>query len=214
MRRFLFISLLVVAAIIAAGAAEKPVDGKIGGESVCADEFAFYERSLRSVVAARLMREHGLRPSPEFWSAEVGGVSAAGLLRQETIAAIARARAIQKLAAEAGLIDGVRPYRQLVEAFHEENRRRKEMKERGEVFYGPVRFRQEVWFEVWLDQLVRELRIHARARFDSDETLEAREAAARDWVEARIRRRAEDGLASSAINADAIQPSSAEPSDG
>lgn len=211
MRKFLFISLLVVATVVVGGTAEEPFGDKIAGEPVCRDEYAFYESSIRSEVAAWLMREHGLRPSPEFWSSEVGGASVGWILRRETIAAIARARAVQELAAEAGLIDGVRPYRQLVEAFHEENRRRKQMRERGEVFYGPVRFRQEVWFEVWQDQLVRELRIHARARFDSDETLEAREAAARDWVEARIRRRAGHGIYT--IGDNAIQPSPTEPSD-
>jgi hypothetical protein len=75
-----------------------------------------------------------------------------------------RWRAIQELALEHGIIDRVKSYDELVDAFHQENQRRARMKERGEIFYGPVRFRKEVWFEVWYEQLSREIERHTPAR--------------------------------------------------
>lgn len=75
-----------------------------------------------------------------------------------------RWRAIQELALEHGIIDRVKSYEELVDAFHQENQRRAEMKARGEIFYGPVRFRKEVWFEVWHEQLSREIERRTAAR--------------------------------------------------
>ncbi|NDV61670.1 hypothetical protein G0Q06_04330 [Puniceicoccales bacterium CK1056] len=43
----------------------------------------------------------------------------------------------------------------LAQAFVDENRRRREMKARGEVFYGPVQFRREVWMQIMLSQAKR-----------------------------------------------------------
>lgn len=139
-------------------AAEDASVASLEGKPVYADEYAFYADRLKASVASRLMQEHGVRQSAEFWNTPLAGVRPADVLREEALRAIARDRMLQRLAVEAGLLPGVKTYRQLVADFHAENRRRQEMKERGEVFYGPSRFRQEVWFTVYFDQLSRMLR--------------------------------------------------------
>ena len=137
---------------------------RLGGEPVCADELAFYEAQLRTEVASRLMLEHGLQMADTFWTTPIDGVTPLEVLEAETLSAIEHARAVQQRAVEAGILDEAKTYRQLVEAFHAENQRRKELKEGGEVFYGPVRFRQEVWFDVWFEQLAKALEKAAVAR--------------------------------------------------
>lgn len=150
---------------------EDPMKAVVGGHPVDTDEFAFYADPLRTEVASRLMREHGLEQSDDFWTTPVNGVSPEAVLRAEILRAIARARAIQELALRYGIITEVKTYPQLVEAFHAENRRRKAMKARGEVFYGPVQFRLDVWVKVWFEQLVKALQKNGGA--DIDQELEA-----------------------------------------
>lgn len=128
-----------------------------GGLPVQADELAFYVEQLRTDVASRLMREHGLQQSEAFWTTPVNGVSPEAVLRAEALRAIGRAREIQELAVSEGILAEVKSYPQLVEAFHTENQRRKAMKACGEVFYGPVQYRQDVWFKVWFEQLNKAL---------------------------------------------------------
>lgn len=106
----------------------------------------------------------------------------------ESPQALARYQAIQEVAVRFSLLDTVRTYPQLVEAFHEENRRRAAMKARGEVIYGPVQFRQEVWFAVWEDQLFRALCRQAPVPGGQHLSRPEREAIARDWVQEELTR--------------------------
>jgi hypothetical protein len=150
---------------------EDPMAAVVGGHAVDADEFAFYADQLRTEVASRIMREHGLEQSATFWSTPVNGVSPEAVLHAEILHAIARARAIQELAVNAGIIDEMKSFPQLVEAFHAENQRRKAMKERGEIFYGPVQYRLDVWVKVWFEQLLKALQKTVGP--DIDQELEA-----------------------------------------
>lgn len=106
--------------------------------------------------------------------------------RGDTLQAIARARAVEQLALQEGLISEARSFPELIKEFHEENRRRSEMKERGEVFYGPVRFRKEVWFEIRQQQLVKALEKRVISTLADFLTRSQREAIAREQVEQRI----------------------------
>jgi hypothetical protein len=129
----------------------------LAGQPVHEAEFAFYADQLRTEVASRFMREHGTGQSEAFWETPVDGISPQAVLEKEVLRAIARDRALQELAVEKGLLEEVLDYPQLVAAFHAENQRRRSMKDRGEVFYGPVQFRQDVWFKVWFGQLFKAL---------------------------------------------------------
>jgi hypothetical protein len=161
----------------------------LGGQPVQEDEFTFYADQVRTDVASRFMRENGIRQSDGFWTTPINGVSPEEILEKETLRAIARTRALQQLAVDRGLLEQVMDYRQLVAEFHAENQRRKEMKERGEIFYGPVQFRQDIWFKVWFEQLFKALQkaavtadgpstdrgpAEARAKAEIERQLEAR----------------------------------------
>ena len=189
-RTVLFLLLLSACA----GRAET---AQLAGEPVSPDEYAFYAGPLRTQVASRLMREHGVGPTAEFWTTEFDGVSAGETLHQETLRAIARARVVQRLAFRNGLLGEVKSHRQLVEAFHAENRRRAEMKARGEVFYGPVAFRQDVWFQVWFRQVEKALQRHALQAMALASPGPKDEAAAAEEVEKEIQTAVSELLGSS-----------------
>ena len=161
----LFLALLtscLLAATLRAGAGEATV-AHPAGMTACPEEFHFYQSRLQTHVAG----------DEE--------------LQRETWQAIARARAIQELAVSLGILDSVSTWPDLVQEFNAGNLRREQMKARGEVFYGPVRFRQEVWFAVWQEQLIQAIRQHAPGARDPQIPRPEREAAAREWTEARIR---------------------------
>ena len=136
---------------------EETVIAGLAGRPVPADEYAFHADQLRTEVASRLMAKHGVTMYPGFWTTELDGVKPEDVLRAETLRRIARFQVVQELALENGLIEAVLDYAGMLAAFNEENLRRREMKEAGEVFYGPVQFRQDVYFNVRLEQLVRGL---------------------------------------------------------
>lgn len=146
---------------------EETVIAGLAGRPVPADEYAFHADQLRTEVASRLMAKHGVTMSPGFWTTELDGVKPEDVLRAETLRRIARFQVVQELALENGLIEAVLDYAGMLAAFNEENLRRREMKEAGEVFYGPVQFRQDVYFNVRLEQLVRGLQKAGVAR-DAD----------------------------------------------
>ena len=130
---------------------------ELAGAPVYADEFTFHADQLRAEVASRLMKQHGVQQTPDFWSTKLNGVTPEETLRNESLRSIARFRVVQKMAFEEGLIEGVLSYREMCTALLQENLRRKEMKAAGKVFYGPVKFRQDVYFEVRMEQLTRGL---------------------------------------------------------
>ena len=151
--------------------AGEPLIAELAGAPVYADEFTFHADQLRAELASRLMKQHGLQQTPDFWSTKLNGVTPEETLRDETLRSIARFRVVQNMAFEEGLIEGVLSYREMGTALLQENLRRKEMKAAGKVFYGPVKFRQDVYFEVRLEQLTRALQKKARSEDpDLDET--------------------------------------------
>jgi len=187
------LSQLGVLAVLALGGAvayaeDAPV-ALIGDHPVYADEYAFHSSRLRTEVASRLMREHGVTMAPGFWTTPVDGVTPEDALKQETLRLIARFRVVQELAVGEGLLANVKSYRQLVEDFHQENLRRREMKAKGEIFYGPVQFRQEVWFDIWLEQVIRAMQKKLLNDPAYLETHDNGEAAARQCIEERIESR-------------------------
>ena len=137
--------------------AGEPLIAELAGAPVYADEFTFHADQLRAEVASRLMKQHGVQQTPDFWSTKLNGVTPEETLRNESLRSIARFRVVQKMAFEEGLIEGVLSYREMCTALLQENLRRKEMKAAGKVFYGPVKFRQDVYFEVRMEQLTRGL---------------------------------------------------------
>ena len=110
-----------------------------------------------------------------------------GLYPDRHLRAIARDRALQQLATEEGLLAQPMDFPQRVRAFHQENARRREMKASGEVFYGPIQYRMDVWFAIREEQLVRALEKQARADHG--------EAGARSEVAARLVKRTGELLA-------------------
>ncbi|MEX0325030.1 MAG: hypothetical protein AB3N33_02960 [Puniceicoccaceae bacterium] len=156
----------------------------LGGQPVFEDEYRFHEERVKTNVASRIMRLHGVDMSPDFWTTEVDGVTPGETLKNEALRSIARFRVVQTLAVEQGLLEAVMSYRDMITAFHEENLRRKEMKEAGEIFYGPVQFRKDVYISVRLEQLTRALQ---KAALSDEVILE--EDAVKTQLEEIIRKR-------------------------
>ena len=155
-----WLALCLLAGFPLAGNAYGEQVAMLGDEAVFGDEFEFYTNRLRTSVASRLMREHNVKIRPDFWSTELDGTTPTQVLKNETLQEIARDRAIQMLAAEAGLIESAQTYHEIVVELEAENESRKTRKARGEVFYGPVAFRQDAYFEIKFDQLVKALERH------------------------------------------------------
>jgi hypothetical protein len=153
------LSLLGLPSFSVEGTGEGEEVAILGSGPVFKDEYEFYSSKLRTSVASRFMREHGVEMSPDFWSTEAGGETPANALKTATLKEISRARAIQELAVEAGLIESTQTYGEIVAELLAENRKRQAMRERREVFYGPVSFRQDAYFEIKFDQLQKALEI-------------------------------------------------------
>jgi hypothetical protein len=154
------VSGLMLVAFVSLLRASEPV-AFFGSGPVFADEFAFYSARLRTSVASRLMRKHGVEMTAGFWSTQLGEATPEEHVCQAALEEIARSRAIQSLAVEAGLIEAAQSFNEIVAEWESENENRKAMKARGEVFYGPVNFSQEAYFTIKFDQLLKALELSA-----------------------------------------------------
>lgn len=159
MRPLIAIVLLLV--FVTASALAAAEERRVGGALVSPAEFDFYRTLARSETPGT-PTEHRI------------------------LYTIARDRAIQLIAVEQGILEVVSDFSALGHAFREENRRRRDLKERGEVFYGPVQYRKDVWFGVWFDQLRKVLERDARARDFPDLPRPDGEARARAAVAERV----------------------------
>jgi hypothetical protein len=90
----------------------------LAGQPVLEEEYTFYMEQLRTEVASRFMREHGVEQSEAFWKTPIGGKSPEDLLQEATLRAIARHRVLLQLGVESGILKKVLRYPELVSLFH------------------------------------------------------------------------------------------------
>ena len=130
---------------------------------VGADEYAFYAAQERTGVISRFLGAGLVLDAPDFWVRPVEGVSAREALHAATLRRLARLRVLQALGCEAGLLERPLTHAELLARGAEENARRAAMKARGEVFYGPVAFREDRFLKLWSDRLFAALVAHHAA---------------------------------------------------
>lgn len=152
--------------------------------SVEADAYAFYAAQERSGVLSRFLSAGLAADAADFWTQEVNGITPQEALRVATLRRLAQLEVLQSLGCEAGLLERPLTHTELLARCAGENERRAAMKARGEVFYGPVSFREEIFVKLWSDRLFAALVAH-RASVSAD-------FAGRDQVRAELARLVED----------------------
>lgn len=110
----------------------------VDGVSVEKDELVYYMRDYSSVAAAEMENTYGVNSGEEgFWEKEYGELKPLEYLKDYTVEEIARTKTEQIIAREQGIKTPL-TWTEQHKDLEEQNRRRREAYEAGEVIYGSI----------------------------------------------------------------------------
>ena len=128
---------------------------RISGEMVIKDEFIFFMMSQKALCSSYFSTKYQAEMGPGFWKGSYGGEVPLEYLKEKTLDELTRFKVHLVLAREQGLIVNT-GFENLLKGFREENNKRKQKKEAGEVIYGPDSFTFQTWFSYWYSSLITE----------------------------------------------------------
>lgn len=115
-----------------------PVAFRVEGVAVEKDELVYYMRDYSSVAAAEMESTYGVNSGEDgFWEKRYGELKPLEYLKEYTVEQIARTKMEQIIAREQG-IETPLTWTEQHKELEEENRRRREAYEAGEVVYGSI----------------------------------------------------------------------------
>ncbi|MCF8380389.1 MAG: hypothetical protein K9H49_12470 [Bacteroidales bacterium] len=129
----------------------------INGENISTEEFAFFMKSQRSLCYSYFYTTYNVNQSPEFWTSSYSGERPIDYIREKTLETLTEVKVHLMLAKELGMINDI-SFRAFLYRFDEENKRRKEITEKGGLIYGPKEFSREGYFSYWYSNLMIDLR--------------------------------------------------------
>lgn len=139
-RALVAVAAVVLAGVLTAGVLltrTADVVATVDGHPVSRTVLAFHMDRLRAAVQNEVQVARGSTGEPLDWSAEVGGGSAADLLRERALDAAVADTVLLVVAQEAGVVADA-DLGAVLAARDAENARRAEAVARGEVVYGPA----------------------------------------------------------------------------
>lgn len=163
----LFMALVLTAGILAGGYAYLLRKDNVQGSSVISDELVLAELDgepvtygefrlcfpdSRSAVVSELNSRYGFDDSREYWTTPLpDGSTPLELAVSRTMEELRIMKARQILFAEYGICENI-SYRAFRKQWEEENERRADAIEKGQVIYGPERYDEARYFSYLMDQ--------------------------------------------------------------
>lgn len=142
----------------AAGAIDMPVPGAdtalepetvviyLEGLPLVYGEYRLLVPRYRALVLSEISREFGLSEEEGFWEQELPDGSTPGeRLNEQVLAQWKKIKAEQKTFIEAGVMEPF-DYAEFHAAWEQENERRRQRLEAGEIIYGPAQYEEEAYY--------------------------------------------------------------------
>lgn len=144
-------ALLVASALIFTGCSKK-LELSIGSEKITDEEFLNTMNSIKLDVANEITKGSNVNIDESFWKTEQNGELPYEVLADRVIEELKQVHAVYELAMEYGYIDSA-SYDEIYKRMEQENQRRSEAIENGEVVYGLSSFSYNVYLEYEMDSL-------------------------------------------------------------
>ncbi|MDQ6423639.1 peptidylprolyl isomerase [Paenibacillus sp. LHD-117] len=129
----------------------------INGEEVSAEEYRKLLDENRAYTFSYFKKNYGVDHSSDFWESRYGNEKPIDVIRKKTFEDLVRLKVQQILAKQKGVVKDI-SYSRFLSILEEENSRRKEAVQKGQVIYGPEQYRERDYYRTTFDNLKYELK--------------------------------------------------------
>lgn len=140
------------------GAGEEPVL-TVNGADVSEREFEAAMALERVSVIHEFQTKHGAEYNSDFWDKSFGGTTPSETLRTRALERCINIKLQQTAAVQVGILkEGDTSYSSFLTMLEEENKRRKEAADSGQIIYGPKNYGEEEFFKYTFNNMVIRLK--------------------------------------------------------
>jgi len=130
---------------------------RINGTPVAKGEFLILLSQQRAAVFNYFRDKYGTQDHPTFWTTSYGGEIPAEKAKELALKEIVRIKTQQQLAQQHGILVDT-SYAAFSSKLQQENQRRKQMVDQGQVIYGPIQYDEAGYYDYLISNMIIDLK--------------------------------------------------------
>ena len=150
--------LVIITSLFACHRVNNDVVALVNHYPISSSEFKYWMLLQRAEVYNYYYEEYGIIDSDKFWEQKINQKSPLEMLKDLALQKAVRCKIQQILALEKGIVDQI-DFDRIISKMEDENQRRKEKVEKGEVIYGALKFTQRTFFAHEFDKMLMSLKV-------------------------------------------------------